>query len=127
MSRGRRLLGLEYERLILHRETGESAPLSFCREFFGELVNDLGATGHPDGDVLSRMTGGDFALSMEPGGQLEVATASRGSPSLLLRERAAPARPILPGAIRKTQRVTGVFPPALFLSSDAGTGTIRKP
>jgi len=79
MSRGRRLLGVEYERLILHRETGASAPLAFCRQFFADLVDELAATPNPDGDVLNKMDGGDFGMSMEPGGQLELATAPRAS------------------------------------------------
>jgi len=75
MSRGRRLLGVEYERLVLHRETRESAPLELCMELFAQLVDDLRATPERDGTVLNKMAGGDFGMSMEPGGQLEVATA----------------------------------------------------
>lgn len=79
MSRGRRLLGVEYERLILHRESRESATLSFCRELLGHLVGDLRAVPTEDDGVLHRMNAGDFGISMEPGGQLELATAPRAS------------------------------------------------
>lgn len=79
IARGRRLLGVEYERLILHKETRESAPLEVCRQLFADLVEDLAATPDPDGDVLAKMNGGDFGMSMEPGGQLELATAPRQS------------------------------------------------
>jgi glutamate--cysteine ligase len=77
MSRGRRLLGVEFERLILHRDTRESAPLDFCRQLLADLVQDLGAIPVEDGGVLHKMNAGDFGISMEPGGQLEVATAPR--------------------------------------------------
>lgn len=77
LSRGRRLLGVEYERLVLRRETRESAPLESCRRLFAELVDDLRATPVWEGDVLVKLLAGDFALSMEPGGQLEVATSPR--------------------------------------------------
>ena len=74
MPSGRRLLGIELERLILHRETLESAPLDFCREFLGELVRRLDAEPIRDGGVLSKMRGARFGISMEPGGQLELDT-----------------------------------------------------
>lgn len=79
LSRGRRLLGVEYERLVLRRETDESAPLDFCRQLFTELMDDLHATPVWDGEVLGKMLGGDFGMSMEPGGQIEIATPPRPS------------------------------------------------
>ena len=39
--RGRRLLGIEVERLILHEETLESAPLEFCQQLLGDLATDI--------------------------------------------------------------------------------------
>lgn len=71
MPQGRPLLGIEVERLILHRETDASAPLEFCRRLFADLVDHLGAVPIEDGGVLHKMTAGRFGLSMEPGGQLE--------------------------------------------------------
>lgn len=73
-SRDRRLLGIEIERLILHRETGTSAPLGFCRELFAKLVDDFDAEPFTEGGILSKLRGPDFGVSMEPGGQLEVDT-----------------------------------------------------
>ena len=74
MPSGRRMLGLELERLMLHRDTRESAPLSFCREFLARLVDDLGAEPYEEAGVLAKMRAGRFGVSMEPGGQLELDT-----------------------------------------------------
>lgn len=73
MSKGRRLLGIEYERLILDRETGASAPLAFCRDFLERLRVRFDAEGIYDGEVLKGLRAARFEMSMEPGGQLEVA------------------------------------------------------
>ncbi len=73
-SRDRRLLGIEIERLILHRETRANAPLSFCRELFAKLVDDFQAEPFAEGGVLAKLRGHNFGVSMEPGGQLEVDT-----------------------------------------------------
>lgn len=77
MPGGRRLLGMEIERLILDRETGESAPLEFCRELLARLVDDLSATPVTEGGVLGKMRTDRFGVSMEPGGQLELDTDPR--------------------------------------------------
>jgi len=71
---GRRLVGLELERLILHRQTSENAPLAFCRNLLAELVAEFGAAGVEDAGVLAKMRAADFGISMEPGGQLEFDT-----------------------------------------------------
>jgi len=68
---------MEIERLILDRETGESAPLEFCRELLALLVDDLGAEPISEGGVLSKMRSPRFGVSMEPGGQLELDTDPR--------------------------------------------------
>lgn len=74
MPSGRRMLGLELERLILHRDTRASAPLDFCRSFLAGLVDDLGAEPYEESGVLAKMRAGRFGVSMEPGGQLELDT-----------------------------------------------------
>lgn len=74
MASGGRHLGIEVEHLILHRTTQESAPLSFCRQLLEDLIQDLGGVGSKDGDILNRVDGDLFFLTMEPGGQLEIAT-----------------------------------------------------
>ena len=79
MPRGERLLGIEVERLILHRETQESAPLDFCRRLMAGLAEDIGATTYFDGEVLNRVDGDGISFTMEPGGQLELATDPRAN------------------------------------------------
>ena len=74
MPRGERLLGIEVERLILHRETQASAPLDFCRQLMAGLAEDIGAKTYFDGEVLNRVDGDGISFTMEPGGQLELAT-----------------------------------------------------
>ncbi|MHC5063437.1 MAG: glutamate-cysteine ligase family protein [Planctomycetota bacterium] len=74
MGLGTRLLGTEYERLILDRENRESAPLAFCRGLMRDL--DIpGAERVLDGEVIKLVRGDGFELSMEPGGQLEVSSS----------------------------------------------------
>jgi glutamate--cysteine ligase len=74
MPSGERLLGVEYERLLLDARTGASAPLDFCRGLLAGLVEDLGATPITEGQVLKGLSAEHFAMSMEPGGQIEVAS-----------------------------------------------------
>ncbi len=74
MPRGQRLLGIEVEHLILHRETQESAPLDFCRQLIAGLATDIDGVKYFDGDVLNRVDGDGISFTMEPGGQLELAT-----------------------------------------------------
>lgn len=74
MPSGERLLGIEVEYLVLHRATQESAPLEFCRQLIAGLAVDIGATARFDGEVLNRVDGSGFSFTMEPGGQLELAT-----------------------------------------------------
>lgn len=80
---GRRLLGIEVERLILHEATGESAPLEFCRQLLEDLASDIDGQRFYDGDVLNRVDGDGFSFTMEPGGQLELATDPQASLSEL--------------------------------------------
>ena len=101
MSMGRRMLGIELERLILDRETRESAPLEFCRELMGHLVGDLGAEPVTEHGVLAKMRGPRFGVSIEPGGQLEVDTAARPNLSEL-----EPIFDEVTGAIEKRLRGT---------------------
>ncbi len=75
MPRGRRLLGIEYERLLLRETDSASAPLDFCRGVMQRLCDRFEARPLIDGDVLKGLSSDDFEMSMEPGGQLEVACA----------------------------------------------------
>lgn len=77
MPSGRKFLGIEVERLILHEETRESAPLDFCRELLGKLADEIDGERFFDGEVMNRVDGEDFSFTMEPGGQLELATSPR--------------------------------------------------
>ncbi len=79
MAQGRKFLGIEMEFLVLHRQTAENAPLAFCRGLMADLAADLKGKASFDGGVLNYVDGGDFSLTMEPGGQLEIATTPRSS------------------------------------------------
>ncbi len=79
MPSGRRLLGIEVERLILHRETRESAPLGLCRQLLADLAADIDGKIYMDGEVINRVDGDGFSFTMEPGGQLELATDPKSS------------------------------------------------
>lgn len=74
MPSGERLLGVEYERLLLDRANRTSAPLDFCRQLMIGLVEDLGAEPVVEGPIVKGLDAPHFAMSMEPGGQLEVAS-----------------------------------------------------
>lgn len=74
LPNGKRLLGVEYERLILDRRTRENAPLAFCQQLLADLVDDLGARPLTEGPVLKGLQAAQFEISMEPGGQIEVAS-----------------------------------------------------
>jgi glutamate--cysteine ligase len=71
----RRQIGIEYERLLLDRSTGDSAPLEFCRELLASLVGPLGAEPTVEDGVLHRIRAPELDLSLEPGGQVEVSLA----------------------------------------------------
>lgn len=79
MPGGKRLLGVEYERLVLHRVDRSSAPVEFVQSVFRGLLGALGGTPmeepHPDtGEpVLKGVATDRFEFTSEPGGQLEVA------------------------------------------------------
>lgn len=74
MAQGERTLGIEMERLILHRETEEHAPLDFCRQLLADIAADIDGKVYRDGEVINRVDGHGYSLTMEPGGQLELAT-----------------------------------------------------
>ena len=73
MPRGRRLLGVEYERLILDRETRASAPVDLTMRLMVELVHRLDAKPVTEGELVKGLIADGFELSMEPGGQIEIA------------------------------------------------------
>lgn len=75
MPSGKNLLGIEYERLILRADDDTSAPLEFCREFMATLCERFDAEPLMDGEVMKGLRADRFEMSMEPGGQLEVACA----------------------------------------------------
>lgn len=79
MPSGRRCLGIEVERLILHRQTRVCAPLEFCRQLIADLAADIDGRIYMDGEVINRVDGDGYSLTMEPGGQLELATEPRTS------------------------------------------------
>jgi glutamate--cysteine ligase len=79
MALGRQYLGIEVERLILHTQTQESAPLEFCRQLLIDLADDIEGKKYFDGDVVNRVDGDGYSFTMEPGGQLELATTPRSS------------------------------------------------
>lgn len=72
MPKGKRLLGLEFERLLLDEE-GRSAPTSFSVELMQKLVAQLEAEPVVEGALVKGLSGESFDLSLEPGGQLEIA------------------------------------------------------
>ena len=63
--RGRRLLGIEVERLILDESTGESAPLSFCRQLLDDLATDIDGKRYFDGDVINQPLDLELPLKVE--------------------------------------------------------------
>ncbi len=73
MSKGARLLGLEYERLILDRKTQAAAPLSVCQDLLSSMAQEPGAELVKEGDVIKGVHAPGFDLSIEPGGQFELA------------------------------------------------------
>ncbi|MEO0477860.1 MAG: glutamate-cysteine ligase family protein [Planctomycetota bacterium] len=72
MPKGRRMLGIEYERFLLDAE-GRSAPTAFSIDLMRRLVDRLGAKAIAEGDLVKGLIADEFDLSLEPGGQLEVA------------------------------------------------------
>ncbi len=71
--RGRRLLGIEYERLILERGTGKSAPVEQCVALMELLVDRLEAEPVTEHALVKGLRAARFEMSLEPGGQFEVA------------------------------------------------------
>ena len=86
MPKGRRLLGLEYEQLILERGTGRTAPVEVTVRMMRELVETLDADPIVEGELVKGLRTERFELSMEPGGQIEL--ASPPHPRLALIDRA---------------------------------------
>ncbi|MBK8980058.1 MAG: hypothetical protein IPM29_29515 [Planctomycetes bacterium] len=80
MPSGQRLLGIEYERLVLDRDTDQCAPLAFVQSLLRHLCALTGARPLAEGELLKGISLPEFELTTEPGGQLELAT--RPAPSL---------------------------------------------
>ena len=99
MALGRQYLGIEVERLILHTQTQESAPLEFCRQLLIDLADDIEGKKYFDGDVVNRVDGDGYSFTMEPGGQLELATTS-----WLTADSREPATACLPSGTRRSRR-----------------------
>lgn len=65
-------VGLEVEKLILDRETGEAAPYERIRDLLSCLEGTLGWEGIYDGENLVGLQGGNSSVTLEPGGQIEL-------------------------------------------------------
>lgn len=74
MALGHRALGVEFERLLLHRETRESAPLAVARGFVERMCERANARPVVESGVVKGFEAAGFAMSLEPGGQVELAT-----------------------------------------------------
>lgn len=65
-------VGLEVEKLILDRNTGEAAPYERIRDLLAHLEGTLGWEGIYDGESLVGLQGGNSSVTLEPGGQIEL-------------------------------------------------------
>jgi glutamate--cysteine ligase len=74
MAQGHRAMGVEFERLLLHRKTRESAPLEVSRSFVQRVRRRVDGRPMIDGTVEKGFEGDAFGMSLEPGGQVELAT-----------------------------------------------------
>ena len=83
MGQGAPRLGVELERFLLHRDTGETAPLSFARALFADVIRAGRAEPTLEGGVLIKGRAARFGVSMEPGGQIEVDTLPEASVAAL--------------------------------------------
>lgn len=70
----RRLIGVEYERLLLESSTRRTAPLSAVYELLARATSITGGEGVFEGAIQKGLRTADFELSVEPGGQVEVST-----------------------------------------------------
>ena len=70
----RRLIGVEYERLLLRRDTRQSATLADSRRILAAVLAASGGQPIEEDGVLKGVTGDGFEVSLEPGGQIEVST-----------------------------------------------------
>ncbi len=65
-------VGLETEKLVIDRQTGEAASYEQIRQLLLQLEETGGWQGNYDGDNLIGLQGKLSAVSLEPGGQLEL-------------------------------------------------------
>jgi glutamate--cysteine ligase len=65
-------VGLEVEKLIVDRQSGEAAPYGRIRELLARLEGTLDWQGSYDGDALVGLRGGNSSVTLEPGGQIEL-------------------------------------------------------
>jgi len=65
-------VGLEVEKLIVDRHTGEAVPYERIRDLLAHLEGTLGWEGIYDGEFLVGLLGGNSSVTLEPGGQLEL-------------------------------------------------------
>ena len=74
MGLGHRAMGVEFERLLLHRESRASAPLPVARAFLETLCEEFGGDPMVEDGIIKGFQAGDLGMSLEPGGQIEVAS-----------------------------------------------------
>jgi len=65
-------VGLEVEKLILDRQTGEAAPYERIHDLLSALEGTLGWVGIYDNEHLVGLQGGNSSVTLEPGGQIEL-------------------------------------------------------
>lgn len=65
-------VGLEVEKLILDRHTGEAVPYERIRDLLSHLEGTLGWQGIYDGEALVGLLGENSSVTLEPGGQIEL-------------------------------------------------------
>jgi glutamate--cysteine ligase len=70
----RRLIGVEYERLLLEASTRRTAPLTAVYELLARATSITGGEAVFEGAIQKGLRTADFELSVEPGGQVEVST-----------------------------------------------------
>ncbi|MFO1053636.1 MAG: glutamate-cysteine ligase family protein [Planctomycetota bacterium] len=69
-----RLIGIEYERLLLHRVTGESAALDAAQRLLEGVGVATGGRPIVEDGILKGVHAEAFEVSIEPGGQVEIST-----------------------------------------------------
>jgi glutamate--cysteine ligase len=74
MALGHRALGVEFERLLLHKESRESAPLAVSRGLIERMCGRVGGEPMIEDEVVKGFSADGFSMSLEPGGQIELAS-----------------------------------------------------